>query len=267
VQLKGWVRTSLIDYPDHIATVLFVGGCNFRCPSCHNARLVLRPGDIPDIPTDEVGAFLSRRAGLVDGVVITGGEPTLQSDLIPFLRQVRERASAGQSPSKLLALVPEGDTAKARRQQVQERGWGIRPDVKLDTNGYRPDVLAALLDEGLVNYVAMDVKAPPHKYHLLAGRTDLDLTRLERSLSLLRDGETPYEFRTTVVPGLLDEEDVEEIARWIAGAERYVLQQFRPLHTLDPALEALSPYPVERLRAMARRAGRWVTQVAVRGGS
>jgi pyruvate formate lyase activating enzyme len=237
VQLKGWVRTSLIDYPDHIATVLFVGGCNFRCPPCHNVRLVLRPGGIPDISTDEVWAFLSRRAGLVDGVVITGGEPTLQSDLIPFLRQ------------------------------VQERGSGVRLDVKLDTNGYRPDVLAALLDEGLVDYVAMDVKAPSYKYPLLAGRADLDLTRLERSLSLLRDGEIPYEFRTTVVPGLLDEEDVEEIARWIAGAERYVLQQFRPLHTLDPALEALSPYPVERLQTMARRASRWVTQVTVRGGS
>jgi pyruvate formate lyase activating enzyme len=261
------VRTSLIDYPDHIATILFVGGCNFRCPPCHNARLVLRPGEIPDISTDEVWAFLSRRAGLVDGVVVSGGEPTLQSDLAPFLRQVREQGSAGQSSSKLPALVPEGDTAKARSPQVQERGSDVRLDVKLDTNGYRPDVLATLLDEGLVDYVAMDVKAPPYKYPLLAGRADLDLTRLEQSLSLLRDGEIPYEFRTTIVPGLLDEEDVEEIARWIAGAERYVLQQFRPLHTLDPALEALSPCPVERLQAMARRAGRWVTRVTVRGES
>jgi pyruvate formate lyase activating enzyme len=267
VQLKGWVRTSLIDYPDHIATILFVGGCNFRCPPCHNADLVLHPGEIPDIPTDEVRAFLSRRAGLVDGVVITGGEPTLQGDLAPFLRQVRERGSAGQSSSRPPALVPEGGIAESRYSQMQERDSGIRLDVKLDTNGYRPDVLAALLDEGLVNYVAMDVKAPPHKYPLLAGRADLDLARLERSISLLRDGEIPYEFRTTVVPGLLEEEDVEEIARWIAGAERYVLQQFRPLHTLDPALEALSPYPVERLQAMSRRTGRWVTQVKVRGGS
>jgi pyruvate formate lyase activating enzyme len=267
VQLKGWVRTSLIDYPDHIATVLFVGGCNFRCPPCHNSRLVLCPGEIPDISTDEVRAFLSRRAGLVDGVVITGGEPTLQSDLIPFLRQVREQGSAGQSSSRLPALVSEGGIAKSGCTQVREQGSGIGLDVKLDTNGYRPDVLAALLNEGLVDYVAMDVKAPPHKYPLLAGRADLDLTRLEQSLSLLRDGKIPYEFRTTVVPGLLGEEDVEEIARWVAGAERYVLQQFRPLHTLDPALEALSPYPAERLQAMARRASRWVAQVTVRGGA
>jgi pyruvate formate lyase activating enzyme len=237
VQFKGWVRTSLIDYPEHIATVLFVGGCNFRCPPCQNADLVLRPGEIPDIPTGELWAFLSRRAGLVDGIVVTGGEPTLQSDLVQFLRQAREQ------------------------------GAGARLDVKLDTNGYRPDVLATLLDEGLVDYVAMDVKAPPSKYPLLVGRDDLDLTCLERSLSLLQDGDISYEFRTTVVPGWLDEQDVEEIARWITGAERYVLQQFRPLHTLDPALERLSPYPVERLQTMAQRANQWVNQVAVRGGS
>ena len=232
MQLKGWVRTSLIDYPSHIATVLFTGGCNFRCPSCHNADLVLRPGEMPTLPEEEVWAFLVRRAGLVDGVVITGGEPTLQSDLIPFLRQVRE--------------------------------WGL--DVKLDTNGYRPDVLEALLSERLVDYVAMDVKAPPAKYPLLAGWAGLDLGRVERSVELLQDSNLSCEFRTTVVPGLLVEEDVEEVARWIAGAERYVLQQFRPLGTLDPALEKVSPYPLERLREMAKRAGQWVAQAMVRGG-
>jgi pyruvate formate lyase activating enzyme len=179
-----------------------------------------------------VWAFLLRRAGLVDGVVVTGGEPTLQSGLIPFLRRVREH--------------------------------GL--DVKLDTNGYRPDVLAALLDEGLVDYVAMDVKAPPDKYPLLTGQPDLDVSPLERSIALLRHGGISYEFRTTLVPGLLDEADVDEIARWITGAKRYVLQQFRPLGTLDPALEAVTPYPLDRLRAMAERASRWVAQATVRGG-
>jgi pyruvate formate lyase activating enzyme len=187
---------------------------------------------MPDLPLEEVWAFLSRRAGLVDGVVVTGGEPTLQSGLIPFLRRVRER--------------------------------GL--DVKLDTNGYRPDVLATLLDEGLVDYVAMDVKASADKYPLLTGRTDLDVSRLELSIALLQGCGIPHEFRTTVVPGLLDEGDVEEIARWIAGAERYVLQQFRPLGTLDPALEAITPYPLETLQAMAKRASQWVAQATVRGG-
>jgi pyruvate formate lyase activating enzyme len=250
VQLKGWVRTSLIDFPDHIATVLFTGGCNFRCPMCHNADLVLRPGEMPDLPLEEIWAFLARRVGLVNGVVVTGGEPTLQPNLQSFLRQVRER--------------------------------GV--DVKLDTNGYRPDVLEALLGEGLVDYVALDVKAPPEKYPLLIGwvgassdeawavnaagaqvPATLDMARLERSMDLLRESGISYEFRTTVVPRLLDEEDVAAIARWVAGAEVYVLQQFRPSGTLDPALEAVPPYPVDRLQAMAERARRWVPQVVIRG--
>ena len=231
MKLKGWVRTSLIDYPDHIATVLFTGGCNFRCPMCHNADLVLRPGETPNLAKDIVWDFLARREGLVDGVVITGGEPTLQAGLVPFLRQIRER--------------------------------GL--DAKLDTNGYHPDVLATLLGEGLVDYVAMDVKAPPAKYPLLAGRAGLDVARVERSIELLQENGLSHEFRTTVVPDLLDEEDIEQIARRLAGAARYVLQQFRPRHTLDPALEQATPYPMDRLYSMAERAGRWVTWVSVRG--
>jgi len=195
--------------------------------------LVLCPEEIPDLALEEIWAFLPRRAGLVDGVVITGGEPTLQDDLVPFLRRVRQH--------------------------------GI--DIKLDTNGYRSDVLTVLLENELVDYVAMDVKAPPEKYRMLAGRDDLDIARLEHSIALLRGSGLPYEFRTTIVPELLDEDDVEEIARWVAGAVHYVLQQFRPLKTLDPAFEKTSPYPAERLRAMAKRASRWVTNTTVRGGN
>ena len=154
-------------------------------------------------------------------------------------------------------------------RQVRERGLRAKVAVKLDTNGYRPDVLAQALDEGWIDFVAMDVKAPPEKYPLLTGRASsgLDLCRLERSISLLRNSALPYEFRTTVVPGFLEEDDIEEIARWINGAERYVLQQFRPLHTLDPVLETFTPYSVERLQAMARRADHWVARVAVRGST
>lgn len=199
---------------------------------CHNADLVLRPEKVPALPEEEVWDFLSRRKGLVNGVVITGGEPTLQPDLPAFLRRLR--------------------------------GAGL--DVKLDTNGYRPDVLAELLNERLVDYVAMDVKAPPEKYPSLAGLSNVDIACLERSIALLKESDLEHEFRTTVVPGLLDEGDVEAIARWIAGVERYVLQQFRPAGTLDPALEAVTPYPIERLREMAERAGQWVSQAVVRGG-
>ncbi len=231
MELKGWARTSLIDYPDHIATVLFTGGCNFRCPMCHNADLVLRPAEMKTLPEKEVWDFLARREGMVNGVVITGGEPTLQPDLAPFLRRLKDADL----------------------------------DVKLDTNGYLPDVLEILLNKRLLDYVAMDVKAPPEKYSLLTGLTELDVTRIEQSVTVLKESNVPYEFRTTVAPGLLDEDDVAGIARWIAGADQYALQQFQPVNTIDPALEQASPYPAETLKAMAERASRWVPRVIVRG--
>jgi pyruvate formate lyase activating enzyme len=234
----------LIDYPDHIATVLFTGGCNFRCPPCHNAGLVLQPDELPDLPEEEVWSFLDRRAtlavtspalpkpGLVDGIVITGGEPTLQPELVSFLHQLSERY--------LIA-------------------------VKLDTNGYHPSVLAELLAGNLIDYVAMDIKAPLEKYPLLAGRPDLNLDRIDQSIALLRSSPVAYEFRTTIVPGLLDEDDIEAIARWLRGAQHYVLQQFRPVNTLDPALQQVAPYPMATLHAIARRARRWIDRVTVRG--
>jgi pyruvate formate lyase activating enzyme len=231
VEFKGWVRTSLIDYPDHIASVLFTGGCNFRCPMCHNADLVLRPSEMETLPQKEIWNFLQRRKELVDGVVVTGGEPTLQPDLLSFLQQLKD----------------------------------ANLDVKLDTNGYRPDVLAALLADGLLDYVALDAKAPPDKYPLMTGLVDVDVTRIAQSIALLKESDVTHEFRTTVVPGLLDEDDITCIAHWIAGAQRYALQQFQPVNTIDPALEKASPYPTETLQAMAQRASQWVPQVIVRG--
>ena len=231
MEFKGWVRTSLIDYPDHIASVLFTGGCNFRCPMCHNADLVLRPSEMETLPQKEIWNFLQRRKELVDGVVVTGGEPTLQPDLLSFLQQLKD----------------------------------ANLDVKLDTNGYRPDVLAALLADGLLDYVALDAKAPPDKYPLMTGLVDVDVTRIAQSIALLKESDVTHEFRTTVVPGLLDEDDITCIAHWIAGAQRYALQQFQPVNTIDPALEKASPYPTETLQAMAQRASQWVPQVIVRG--
>ncbi len=239
MRFKGWIRTSLIDYPERIATVLFVGGCNMRCPACHNADLVLHPEALPDIPEEEVSAWLERRARLIDGVVLTGGEPTIAPDLLPFLRRLRTRFSLA---------------------------------VKLDTNGYRPEVLAAVLEEGLVAYVAMDLKAPPEKYGRLSGRPALDLARIEQSVRLLEASSIAHEFRTTVVPTMLDEADVEAIARWLVrlcgGPPQapYILQPFRPLHTLDPQMGALSPYPQERLQGMVAGAGRHLERAWARLG-
>lgn len=236
MEIKGWVRTSLIDFPGHIATVLFTGGCNFRCPMCHNADLVLRPGELPSIALETLWAFLRKRAGRITGVVVTGGEPTLHPDLPAFLAQVRD----------------------------------LGYSVKLDTNGYRPDVLSALIDAGLVDTVAMDIKGPADKYAALSGLPDLDLSRIEASLSILCRAELPTEFRTTVVPGMLDTDDIIEIATWladsgIAPAACYVLQQFRGRNTLDPELENATPYTSDVLRGAADRARAWLPNVSCRG--
>ena len=236
LDLRGWARTSLIDFPGHIATVLFTGGCDFRCPMCHNAELVLRPGALPAIDPDEVLAFLGRRAGKVTGLVLTGGEPLIQLGVVPFLSAVK--------------------------------ACGVH--VKLDTNGYHPDALSHLLSTDLLDYVAMDIKAPPAKYPDLTGRATLDLDPIRAAVSLLAHGRVPWEFRTTVVPGMLDGDDIEAIAHWLAEAGDparipYVLQQFRGTHTLAPELEGAVPYRSTDLRAMADRAKLWLADVTIRG--
>jgi len=239
MHFKNWVQMTLADYPQKIAVSLFTGGCNFRCPNCHNRDLVLSPDLLPDVPMSEIEAFLEARRGLLDGVVISGGEPTLQPDLVPFCAHVREMGYA----------------------------------VKLDTNGYRPDVLRAVL--GVVDYVAMDVKAPLSKYES-ATRVRVDTTRVERSVDLLLESGLSCEFRTTVVPGLLDEQDIVEISAWLAegaaarksdepAAVRYYLQQFVPRNTLDPAMLDRVPYSPRRMHAMAELARQQLPRVELRG--
>jgi pyruvate formate lyase activating enzyme len=230
MHVKGWARSSLLDYPGRIAASLFCGGCNFRCPNCHNADLVLHPDDLPDIPEPEIWAFIRKRQGLLDGVVLSGGEPTLQPDLLPFATR------------------------------LHEMGF----EVKLDTNGYRPGVLRAMIEAGMVDYVAMDVKAPPLKYELAAG-IEIDIRRIQRSIDLLRAGQVAYEFRTTVVPDLLGEEDIVQIGRWIAGAQQYYLQQYSPRGTLDPEMSKLAPCSPDRIQEMADLSRQWVDRVCVRG--
>ena len=230
MHVKGWVKSTLVDYPGKVAVSFFCGGCNFCCPNCHNPALVLHPEQSPDVSEDEIWAFLSKRRGLLDGIVISGGEPTLQPDLPAFA------------------------------MRAHEMGY----HVKLDTNGYRPVVLKALIDARAVDYVAMDVKAPLADYGQAAGRS-IDVGRIEQSISLLRTEGILYEFRTTVVPGLLVEQDIESIARSIRGARTYYLQQFSPHNTLDPEMQSLEPYPPERIRAMAELARLLIPKVGVRG--
>ena len=230
MQIRGWVKTSLIDYPGKIATVLFTSGCNFRCPYCQNSELVLHPESLPEIDPAEIFQLLTRRRGLIDGMVITGGEPTLQNGLDDFLRKASELGLA----------------------------------IKLDTNGYRPQVLRELLERGLLNYVAMDIKTSLARYPLAAG-VPVDVQRIEESVRLNLSSGIDYEFRTTVVPGIVTPEDVEEISKLIAGARKYILQQFRPQVTLDPLFGEIGRYPAQTLLEMAQTAERWIDEVEVRG--
>lgn len=230
--IKGWVKTSLVDYPGRIAASLFCGGCNFRCPNCHNSGIVLHPGDYADLDEQEIWSFLHRRAGLLDGVVLSGGEPTLQQDLLSWCLRLRESGF----------------------------------QVKLDTNGYRPQVVRAMIDQSAVDYVAMDVKAPlvSTRYARAAG-VPVDVERIRQTIDLLLKGEVAYEFRTTIVPGLLAEPDIVQIARAIGGARHYYLQQFVAQNTLDPEMRKLVPCSPDQVRAMADLAGEWVESVGIRG--
>ncbi len=230
MQIKGWVKTSLIDYPGRIATVVFTGGCNLRCPYCQNSKLVLHPQTLPDLDPVEIFRFLTRRRGLIDGVVITGGEPTLRPGIGSFVGELK--------------------------------GLGLA--IKLDTNGYRPQALRELLEQELLDYVAMDIKAPLSKYHLAAG-VPVDVQRIEESVRLILSSGIDHEFRTTVALGIVAPEDVEEMARLISGAEKYVLQQFRPQGALAARFREIAPYPAQTLLEMAQAAERWVGEVEVRG--
>jgi len=231
VHIKALVTTSLIDYPEHIADVVYVGACNFRCPYCHNFDLVLHPERLPDIVPAKVLHDLELRRGFVDGVVITGGEPTLQPDLLEFLADIRNLGLA----------------------------------IKLDTNGYRPDVLQKCLEQQLVDYVAMDIKSSFAKYEMAAG-VSLDVGRLQRSIELILNSEVEYEFRTTIVPGLVDVSDVQAIVRAIHGATRYYLQCFRPGPTVGWSDgETPGPPSPKLLEKMLAIAAREVQEVQIRG--
>lgn len=193
MEIHGLNKTTLLDYPGHVAATVFTGSCNFRCPFCHNGDLVLDPSSQPLVEEAEVFSFLKKRVGIISGICITGGEPTLQKDLIPFIRKV-----------KALGFM-----------------------VKLDTNGYCPDVIASLLAENLLDMIAMDIKSSRQEYANSAGLSSVDLGKINESISLLMNSSIPYEFRTTVVNELHSEDTFKDIASWLAGASTYYLQSYK----------------------------------------
>ncbi|MBE5848432.1 MAG: anaerobic ribonucleoside-triphosphate reductase activating protein [Lachnospiraceae bacterium] len=213
--IHGLNKTTLLDYPGHLAATIFTGGCNFRCPFCHNASLVRDPASQPTIPEEEIFSFLKKRRGILEGVCITGGEPTLAPDLADFVKKIKD-----------LGLL-----------------------VKLDSNGYKPDVLHALLKDDLLDCIAMDIKNAPARYGETVGIPDLDITPILRSVDLIRNSNIPFEFRTTLVKEFHSEEDVLAIGEWLRGVPAYFLQSFIDSHDiLMPGCHAHDDKTVFRFR-------------------
>ncbi len=228
--IKGFQGTSLLDFPGKIAALVFFGGCNLSCPFCHNPSLVLGPDELPDYPASALLDDLRERRSFIDGVVVTGGEPTVNPELIPLLRQL-----------KALGLL-----------------------VKLDTNGLAPGILGQVLEEGLVDYLALDLKTAPDRYPEMHS-APVNAGQLAESVRLILGGDVDYEVRTTCVPGYVEEADIRRIGELIRGARRWVLQQYAPGHALDEALQRLDPHSPARLHALARLAENYARVVSVRG--
>lgn len=239
MKIHGLNKLTLLDYPGHMACLIFTGACNYRCPFCHNASLVLNPNSQPAISEEEIFAFLQSRKDILEGVCISGGEPTLQADLPEFIRKIRT--------------------------------MGFH--VKLDTNGSRPGILKALLEEGLLDYVSMDIKNALKKYlstigipESVSGFNNLITDSVRQSAELLMQSSIPYEFRTTVVKELHNEEDLLSIGKWLNGANAYYLQSFRDSETLVGAsLGQFHAYEPEQMRAFRDMLKPYFETVEVRG--
>ncbi len=228
MKIYGLQKLTLLDFPGKTACTLFTAGCQLRCPFCHNAALAFGGPGQP-LEEEEILHFLQKRQGLLDGVCITGGEPLLSPDLPAFLSRVRDLGFS----------------------------------IKLDTNGFSPDRLASLLEQGLVDYVAMDIKSSPQGYAKACGLSTVDMQPVKKSIALLLGGGFEYEFRTTVVKGIHSEQDILDAAKLIAGAQQYFLQQY-----VDPGDQGNSGFEAfskEEMRRFAEVAKPYVKNIGIRG--
>lgn len=217
MRICGLNKTTLLDYPGKVAATVFLGGCNFRCPFCHNSSLVLHASTEPEIPESEILKFLEKRKGILDGVCITGGEPTLAPDLPDFLKKIRT----------------------------------LEYQIKLDTNGSRPEVVKALCRQNLIDKVAVDIKTCPDHYGILSGLHDPDMDPIYETVNFLLKGDFDYEFRTTVVKELHTEKDFLKIGQWLRGAKAYYLQAYKDSETvLQPGFSSYSLAELEHFRSI-----------------
>jgi pyruvate formate lyase activating enzyme len=230
VEIKGLEKFAPRDFPGHISSTVFLGGCNFRCPFCHNSDLVLRPETLPTFPLDYFLSFLDSRKGWLEGICVSGGEPLLHDDL-----------------ETLLILIKDRDLL-----------------VKVDTNGSFPSRLEDLIQKGLVDYLAMDVKAPLARYQEVT-RAVVNEEDIGRSAELIKNSGLGYIFRTTLVPGLVGPEDIKKICRMLEGAKVFQLQQFVPLNTLDSNYLQKKPYGREEIQGLAKIAEPYFSEVRIEG--
>ncbi|MDZ4226061.1 MAG: anaerobic ribonucleoside-triphosphate reductase activating protein [Patescibacteria group bacterium] len=221
-------KFTLIDYPGKIACMVYTIGCNFRCPYCHNPELVDETTEVR-ITEDELFDFLDKRRGMIEGVVITGGEPTMHDDLPELMRGIKDRGFL----------------------------------VKLDSNGTRPDMLREVIEKGLVDYIAMDIKSPLAAYARIASRP-VDTGAIRRSVALLMSSAVEYEFRTTIVKSMLSPEDLRQIGREIRGARRYVLQKFVPAKVLNPQFRNKVSYSDKEMKEFQKMLNVYVDHCHIR---
>lgn len=224
MKFSGLLKTSLIDYPNKISSVLYTPGCNLRCPFCHNWRIVLDPKP-PFLSETEAINILENRKKYIDAVVITGGEPTMYDDLPNFILKLKKKGF----------------------------------QVKLDTNGFYPEVLRACLP--FVDYVALDIKTTPEKYVTLGAKNTINLLY---TINMLKKGKIPYEFRTTIVPELITFEDVPQIGELIVGGSKLVLQQYNSEDTLDKEYKKIEPYSTEEIKKIAKNLEKFVKNISLR---
>jgi pyruvate formate lyase activating enzyme len=234
LEVKGFIPNTMLDWEGMLASTVFLPRCNFRCPYCQNPDLVLHPERLETVPFSVIREFMRERAGWIEGVCITGGEPCLHKDLPDFC------------------------------SAIKNEGVG----VKLDTNGSYPDRLDGLISSGLVDYVAMDVKAPlePSPYKMASGNDEDDLLdRVRESIEVIRGSGVEHEFRTTAVPMMHGPAEIESIAEYLEGEEKYALQYFSPRETLDPRFSKLKPFTEDDMLAMIEKARKYIPGAAMRG--
>ena len=227
--INGFQKLTILDYPGKVACIVFTPGCNFRCPFCHNAALVTHIDKDTYIDEEEVLSYLKKRQGILDGVVITGGEPLLQDGIEEFIGKIKDLGYA----------------------------------IKLDTNGSFPEKLISLVEKGLVDYVAMDIKNSKAKYMATIGVNNIDMASIEKSVDFLLQNKVDYEFRTTIVDGFHTVDDIQDIVVWIKGAHKYFLQNFVDSGDLIEA--GLRPVSVDMLKEMKKKATEFVPCVEIRG--